>query len=224
MKNQFQLKIEELDVFYGKHPALQNVNLSLSLAPITGIVGPNGAGKSTFLKTLCHLKKPTRGAIFLDGRPISSFRSQIAYVPQKKEMNFEFPILVEEVVAQGALSHKKWYQRINKTDTEKALKILDQLDLSNLAKKVVGELSGGQQQRVLLARALMQKAKLLFLDEPFSGLDIVSEEKLMKQLKHLNAEGIGICIVHHDLHSWKKYFDQLIILKLFLIIGELRII
>lgn len=207
------LKIDDLTVSYGKHTALQNISLSISLGPITGIVGPNGAGKSTFLKTLCQLTPIFGGSMTLEGKPLSSFKHLMAYVPQKKEMNLDFPILVEEVVAQGALSKKRWYQRLNKSDYAKALELLDQLDLKNIAKKGIGELSGGQQQRVFLARALMQEAKILFLDEPFQGLDVVSEEKLILELKKLAASGLAIFIVHHDLRSWKKYFEQLIILK-----------
>jgi ABC-type Mn2+/Zn2+ transport system ATPase subunit len=213
MNKQPLLKIEQLCVCYGKHIALHNISLSLSLGPLTGIVGPNGAGKSTLLKTLCQLMTPSKGRITLEGQLFSSFKSVMAYVPQKKEMNFDFPILVEEVVAQGALSQKKWYQRLNKHDFDKARLLLKRLDLDLLAQKGIGELSGGQQQRVLLARALMQEAKILFLDEPFVGLDVVSEEALMKELKKLSAEGMAIFIVHHDLHSWKKYFEQLVILN-----------
>jgi iron/zinc/copper transport system ATP-binding protein len=128
-------------------------------------------------------------------------------------MNLDFPILVEEVVAQGALSKKKWYERLTKADYAKALALLEQLDLKDIAKKGIGQLSGGQQQRVFLARALMQEAKILFLDEPFAGLDVVSEDKLINELKKLSACGLSIFIVHHDLRSWKKYFEQLIILK-----------
>jgi manganese transport system ATP-binding protein len=207
------LKIDKLNAVYGKHHALIDISLSLPMGAITGIVGPNGAGKSTLIKTLSQIKSPTSGSILIDDTPISHFKDQIAYVPQKKEMNLDFPILVEEVVALGAIAKKKWYQRLTKHDREKARNLLKQLDLDSIAKKGMSELSGGQQQRVLLARALMQDASILLLDEPFVGLDIVSEDKLMSELKKLALSGISIFIVHHDLHSWKKYFDQLILLK-----------
>jgi ABC-type Mn2+/Zn2+ transport system ATPase subunit len=207
------LKIDHLSVSYGRYVALNNISLTLPLGPITGIVGPNGAGKSTLLQVLCQLKSPSHGSVTLDGRPLAEFKSVMAYVPQKKEMNLDFPILVEEVVAQGALAKKKWYQRLKKQDYDRARALLEQLDLTSIAKKGIGELSGGQQQRVFLARALMQEARILFLDEPFVGLDVVSEDKLINELKKLADQGLSIFIVHHDLQSWKKYFQHLIILK-----------
>lgn len=208
-----KLKIDSLNVAYGSLLVLKDLSFEIPLGPITGIVGPNGAGKSSFLKILSLLKKPQSGRILINDKPISFYKDQIAYVPQKKEMNLEFPILVEEVVAQGALINKKWYQGLTKADFEKARQLLKQLDLELIAKKAIGDLSGGQQQRVFLARALMQDAKFLFLDEPFAGLDIVSEEKLISELKKLSEKGLYIFIVHHDLHSWKNYFQQLVILK-----------
>lgn len=207
------LKIESLNLVYGCQLALKNISFKIPLGPITGIVGPNGAGKSSLLQVLSFLKKPTSGFITIDEQPLAVYKDKIAYVPQKKQMNLEFPILVEEVVAQGALLNKRWYQRLKKADFEKARQLLKQLDLDLIAKKSIGELSGGQQQRVFLARALMQEAQILLLDEPFAGLDVVSEDKLMQELKKLSQKGIFIFIVHHDLHAWKKYFQQLIILK-----------
>lgn len=207
------LKIDSLNVAYGPEIILKDVSFEIPLGPITGIVGPNGAGKSSFLKVLSLLKKPHSGQVFINGQPLYFYKNKIAYVPQKKEMNLDFPILVEEVVAQGALLNKRWYQGLNKLDFQKARQLLKQLDLESIAKKAIGELSGGQQQRVFLARALMQEAKFLFLDEPFAGLDVVSEEKLMQELTLLSKKGFFIFIVHHDLHSWKKYFEQLVILK-----------
>jgi manganese transport system ATP-binding protein len=207
------LKIDSLNIAYGQELVLKNLSLEIPLGPITGIVGPNGAGKSSLLKVFSLLKKPQSGHVMINDKPLSFFQNKIAYVPQKKEMNLEFPILVEEVVAQGALLNKKWYQGLSKQDFIKARQILKQLDLEAISKKSIAELSGGQQQRVFLARALMQDAELLLLDEPFAGLDIVSEEKLMSELKKLASLGLHIFIVHHDLHSWKKYFQQLIILK-----------
>lgn len=213
MKQTSTLKIESLHVSYGAQKVLNNISLEIPLGPITGIVGPNGAGKSTLLKTLCLLKKPDCGTILINGQPLFKLKHKIAYVPQKKEMNLDFPILVEEVVAQGALFTKKWYQGLKKSDFEKARQLLKQMDLESIAKKNIGQLSGGQQQRVFLARALMQEASYLFLDEPFVGLDVVSEEKLISELKILAKSGLNIFIVHHDLHSWKHYFQQLVILK-----------
>jgi ABC-type Mn2+/Zn2+ transport system ATPase subunit len=213
MSNLFVLQINNLNVNYQSHHALKDISLTLPLEGIVGIVGPNGAGKSTFLKTLCGLMRPSSGSMSLNNQDISHFQSKMAYVPQKREMNLDFPILVEEVVAQGSLGKKKWYQGLSKQDYIQAHKLLEKLDLLNIAKKSISDLSGGQQQRVFLARALMQEAQVLFLDEPFVGLDIVSEEKLVSELKKLAAQGMAIFIVHHDLNSWKKYFDQLILLK-----------
>lgn len=207
------LTIKDLNVSYHHHHALKNITLSMPLKGITGIVGPNGAGKSTLLKSMCQLLKISSGTMTLDEHELSSFHSQIAYVPQKRDINLDFPIIVEEVVAQGALAKKKWYQGLNKKDFQKASEILAKLELSHLAKRPLSHLSGGQQQRVFLARALMQEAKILCLDEPFVGLDVVSEETLIKELKTLSEQGLYVFIVHHDLNSWKKYFDQLILLK-----------
>jgi ABC-type Mn2+/Zn2+ transport system ATPase subunit len=210
---QHKLKIDKLSVKYQKHTALENVSFEIPLEGITGIVGPNGAGKSTLLKSICGLIPKVSSQIFINDEPFSKYRKKIAYVPQKRELNLDFPILVEEVVALGALAKKRWYQRVNKKDYEKALFLLNQFGLSAITKKPISELSGGQQQRVFLARALMQDADILLLDEPFAGLDIISEQLLIEELKKLALSGMGILIVHHDLDSWKTYFDNLIILK-----------
>lgn len=208
-----KLKIDQLSVRYQKHIALDQVSLDIPLEGITGIVGPNGAGKSTLLKSICGLTQQFSGTILIDDQPFSQYRKKIAYVPQKRELNLDFPILVEEVVALGALAKKKWYERVNKKDYEKAYLLLKRFGLCGIAKKPISELSGGQQQRVFLARALMQNAEILLLDEPFTGLDVISEQLLIEELKKLACEGMGILIVHHDLESWKSYFDHLIILK-----------
>lgn len=192
--------------------AVKEVTFSIQEPAIIGIIGPNGAGKSTLIKAMLDLI-PHTGEIFFDSLPLKQFQKKIAYVEQKSAIDETFPITVKECVSLGLYPQMRFYQRVKKTDwqkVEEALKAVAMLEFKN---RQIGELSGGQFQRVLIARTLVQNADLIFLDEPFVGIDIVSEEIIMNLLQDLKSQGKYIFIVHHDLSKVETYFDQLILMK-----------
>lgn len=209
----YTLEVNGLTVAYDNKVILNNFRLSLPAGKLYGLIGPNGSGKSTLFKSILGLVSTDHGEIQLGGAPISVLRKHIAYVPQKEEIDWQFPATVLDVVLMGRYPHKKTFARINKIDREKARQHLRELDIEPLQHKQISELSGGQQQRVFIARALAQEADIYFLDEPFVGVDVTTEEKIMTILKRLVREGKTIIIIHHDLSKAKVYFDDLILIN-----------
>lgn len=192
--------------------AVKEVTFSIQEPAIVGIIGPNGAGKSTLIKAMLDLI-PHNGEIFFDSLPLKQFQKKIAYVEQKSAIDETFPITVKECVSLGLYPQMHFYQRIKKADWQKVEEALKAVAMLEFKDRQIGELSGGQFQRVLIARTLVQNADLIFLDEPFVGIDIVSEEIIMNLLQDLKSQGKYIFIVHHDLSKVETYFDQLILMK-----------
>ncbi|WNF38936.1 metal ABC transporter ATP-binding protein [Bacillaceae bacterium IKA-2] len=209
---QSEIKVEHLSVNYSGHPALNNVSFSFRSGQIIGIIGPNGAGKSTLIKALLGLEK-FKGKVELFGKTIKEMQKKISYVPQRSTIDFDFPVLVEDVVIMGRYAFIPWYKKAGLRDKQIAREALAQVGMTEFAKRQIGQLSGGQQQRVFIARALAQKADLFFLDEPFVGIDATSEEIIVGILRKLQQQGKTIFVVHHDLSKVEKYFDQLLLLN-----------
>lgn len=207
------ISIIDLHVSYYGSEAVKGVTLSIDRGNLIGIIGPNGAGKSTFLKALLQLIPIDKGEIKVLGKNIKEVRKKIAYVPQRNDIDWDFPITVLEVVLLGTYPHLKLFSRPRKKEKEWALHCLERVGMLEFSKRQIGELSGGQQQRVFLARALAQKAELFFLDEPFVGVDILSEETIVTILKELCHIGKTVIVIHHDLSKANDYFDQLILLN-----------
>ena len=147
------------------------------------------------------------------GQPVEKVLQKVAYVPQKDDVDWNFPATVMDVVLMGRYPHVKLFQRIKKSDREAALKAMKEVGIENLKDRQIGELSGGQQQRVFLARAMCQEAAIFLLDEPFVGVDMTTEEKIISLLKKLAATGKTLLVVHHDLSTVPNYFDQVILLN-----------
>jgi len=192
--------------------ALSHINLQIRSGRITGIIGPNGAGKSSLLKAVLNII-PHTGETFVDKKELKKLLKNIAYVEQKNNIDFTFPITVRECVALGTYSSLKLFQKLGKDEWSKVDEALEKVNLSDFKARQIGSLSGGQFQRVLIARCLVQEADYIFLDEPFVGIDSVSETIIMDILQHLKAQGKTILIVHHDLSKVRTYFDDLIILN-----------
>ncbi|WP_159649567.1 metal ABC transporter ATP-binding protein [Erysipelothrix aquatica] len=207
------IKIKDLNVDYFGNPALSNVSVEIPFGYSVGIIGPNGAGKSTFIKALLNIVKASSGDVTVDGEPIKNRQSKIAYVPQKSDVDLSFPITVEDTVLTGTYPNIKLFRRPGKKEREIVKTAMEMVDITNLAKRQISNLSGGQLQRVFIARALAQQADVFFLDEPFVGIDLVSETIIVDLLKELRAEGKTVVVVHHDLHEVEAYFDKLIILN-----------
>ncbi|MEK3854311.1 metal ABC transporter ATP-binding protein [Cytobacillus sp. FSL H8-0458] len=207
------ISIQDLHVSYFGNEAVTGVSLSVNTGNLVGIIGPNGAGKSTFLKAMLNLIPKDKGAIKVLGKPIREVRKSIAYVPQRNDIDWDFPITVHDAVLIGTYPHLKLFRRPKKKDKEWAMECLQRVGMQEFSKRQIGELSGGQQQRVFLARALAQKADLFFLDEPFVGVDVSSEETIVNILKELCRQGKTVIVVHHDLSKANDYFSQLILLN-----------
>lgn len=207
------IQIRNLNVDYFGNSALEDVNIDIPFGYTIGIIGPNGAGKSTFIKSLLEVIKKRTGSVMVEGRDISEYKRKIAYVPQKNDIDLTFPITVKDSVLTGTYPNLRIFQRPGKKERQTVEECMAMVDISDLANKQISNLSGGQLQRVFIARALAQRADVFFLDEPFVGIDLVSEKIIVKLLKQLRKEGKTILIVHHDLHEVEEYFDKVIILN-----------
>lgn len=214
MKSQQHIvNIKGLSVSYGVKRVLTNIHMDLEKGQTYGVIGPNGAGKSTLFKSVLGLIDYNVGTIKIFGDDFETHQKRVAYVPQKDEVDWQFPATVMDIVLMGRYPHKKLMQRLSKKDKEIAMHSMEELGIADLYSRQIGNLSGGQQQRVFLARALAQEADLFFLDEPFVGVDITTEERIISILKKLAGEGKTLLVVHHDLASVDDYFDQVIMLN-----------
>lgn len=207
------ITISNLHVSYYGNEALKDIGVSISEGTLVGIIGPNGAGKSTLLKALLNLIPKDKGKITVLGSQSKDVRKRIAYVPQRSAIDWDFPITVKETVLIGTYPAVGILKRPGRKEKEWALQCLEKVDMLPYQDRQIGELSGGQQQRVFLARALAQEADLFLLDEPFVGIDVTSEEMIVRILKELRNEGKTVVVVHHDLSKAEKYFDELLLLN-----------
>lgn len=207
------IKIKDLNVAYQEKPALWHVNLNIKENSRTAIIGPNGAGKSTMIKTMMKLIRPVSGKIEIDGRTDKGVLKTIAYVPQKGEVNWDFPATVLDVVLMGRYVHKGWIKRPNRKDREIALEALKTMKMEAFRDRQISELSGGQQQRAFLARAIAQDADIYVMDEPLQGIDITTEKLIIDVIRQLQSEGKTFIVVHHQLNTVKEYFDHVVILN-----------
>lgn len=207
------LKVKDLNVSYDGNQVLKNIDLFIDTGRLVGIIGPNGAGKSTLIKAILGLIPIDKGTIELNGEPTKMMRKKIAYVPQRSNIDWDFPILVKDTVLLGTYPNLGLFHRPTKKDKDLAIECLVKVGMAEYANNQIGQLSGGQQQRVFVARALAQNAQYFFLDEPFVGIDVSSEEIIMNILRELRNEGKTVFVIHHDLTKVKGYFDDLIIIN-----------
>lgn len=207
------LKVQNLSVTYPNGlKALDEVNLQMKVDGICGIIGPNGGGKTTFIKGILGLVKAS-GKVKFKSKPIKEWAKKTAYVEQKKDLDLDFPIDVLHCVLMGTYPSLGFLKRPGAAERCQAKKAIEQVGLSGLENRQIGELSGGQFQRVLIARTIVQNADLIFLDEPFSGVDVNSEAIIIELLKEMGAEGKAIFMVHHDLNKVRQYFDKVILIN-----------
>ncbi|MEM6672064.1 MAG: metal ABC transporter ATP-binding protein [Planctomycetota bacterium] len=207
------LDVTGLTVAYDSGPVLWNVSMTASAGRLMAIVGPNGAGKSTLLKAILGLLPRVSGRVRAHGIDPADDPARIAYVPQRATVDWDFPATVLTVVTMGTYGRLGWFRRPGKKEREAALHALRQVDMVDYASRQISELSGGQQQRVFLARALVQDADVYLMDEPFAGVDSVTERSIVTLLKKLRDEGSAILCVHHDLSTVTDYFDDITLLR-----------
>ena len=201
------LVIEHVTASYGSRPAISDITMHVPHGAQVAIVGPNGAGKSTLFKAIVGLLPLRTGQVLLHGRPPGSQSDPIAYVPQREDIDWSFPVTVEAVVMMGRYGRLGWLRRPRRHDHDVVRRCLDELGISDLARRSIGELSGGQQQRVFLARALAQEPHVLLLDEPLTGIDVNAREALLELLSRQREKGITILASTHDMETAAARFE-----------------
>jgi len=211
------LEVFQLTVNYDKNPVLWDISLQIPTGQIVGIIGPNGAGKTTFLKACLGLLKPISGKIAFLGQPLEKVRLQVAYVPQKETVDWDFPITVKELVMMGRYGALGLLRSPREADEVLADRHLETLGMTAFANRQINQLSGGQKQRVFLARALVQDADVYLMDEPFAGIDMTTEKIIMELLHKLKDAGKTVFVVHHDLNTVRSYFNWVILLNMRLV-------
>ena len=206
-------EIKNLTVAYQGELILEHVSLTCQKGKITGIIGPNGAGKSTLIKGALGLIKSQSGQTFINGEPLTKVRDQVAYVEQRSAVDLTFPINVLDLVLTGTYPKLGIFKSPGPLEKQAALDALAQVDLANFKDRQIGSLSGGQLQRVFVARAIVQDAAVVILDEPFVGIEMASEQKIMAILKQWSDAGKTMIVVNHDLNKVTQYFDDLVIIN-----------
>ncbi len=207
------LEVRRLTASYSSRPVLWDVDATVPAGTLAAIVGPNGAGKSTLLKAAVGLLKLDAGHVLIEGRPASEALDRVAYVPQRDEVDWDFPITVREVVEMGRYRSAGWVRRLKSDDHDQVDRALERVRMSSFARRQIGELSGGQRQRVFIARALAQDAPVMMLDEPFSGVDARTEVALLDLLADIRAGGRTVIVVHHDIGTVRSRFDWALLLN-----------
>lgn len=207
------IEVNNLSVAYGQHLALTNFSAHFPAGLLSAVVGPNGAGKSTLIKAILGLVPAFAGQVSLLGQDPKISRRQVAYVPQRSDLDWDFPATVLEVALMGSYRSLGWFRRPGKAQKERAHAALAQVGMAELVHRPIGQLSGGQQQRVLLARALVQEAEIYILDEPFQGVDAPTERAIVSVLRGLKAAGKSVIAVHHDLYTVPSYFDYVVMVN-----------
>ncbi len=207
MEKQYAITVDDLTVAYNYKPVLWDVDLDIPEGVLMAIVGPNGAGKSTLIKAILGIISPIAGNVSVFGKPYEKQRKEVAYVPQKGSVDWDFPTTALDVVMMGTYGSLGWIKRTGATQKKQALEALEKVGMLQFKNRQISQLSGGQQQRVFLARALVQNASIYFMDEPFQGVDATTEIAIINILKELRKAGKTVIVVHHDLQTVPEYFD-----------------
>jgi ABC-type Mn2+/Zn2+ transport system ATPase subunit len=207
------LQIRDLTVSYARIPALHHIAFEVHCGQCVALLGPNGAGKTTLLKTLAGLVNRETGTIHFHGREVRGATPDIAYLPQRGQIDWDFPTTVRGLVEMGRYLRLGWWRRYSKADRQAVDIAISAMQLDSLQERQISALSGGQQQRAFLARALAQEAHVLLLDEPFTGLDKPNQDRLKATLKELRNQGKLLLVSHHDLPTVREIFDQVVLLN-----------
>ncbi|OCG42087.1 manganese/iron ABC transporter ATP-binding protein [Gilliamella sp. Bif1-4] len=213
---QICLNVDDITVTYNNgHTAIHDASFHLSGGTICALVGVNGSGKSTLFKSIMGMVKPTRGRVTFNDMSVNQALKQniIAYVPQTEDVDWDFPVLVSDVVMMGRYGHMSFLRIASKEDKKQVDIALERVNMLDFKHRQIGELSGGQKKRVFLARALAQQGRVLLLDEPFTGVDVKTENAIIDLLKTLRAEGHLILVSTHNLGSVPEFCDQVVLIN-----------
>mgnify|MGYP001009975781 CR=1 FL=1 len=212
MMNPPALELHDLTVSYAKKPVLYGVDVQVPQGALVGIIGPNGAGKSTMIRAIMGLTPLSGGWVQIFGESFEKSRHRVGYVPQREQVDWDFPVNVMDVVLMGRYGRRGWLRRVTKEDKKIAEESLDKVGMLPFRNRQIANLSGGQQQR-----ALAQQSDLYLMDEPFAGVDATTERAIVTLLQELQSQGKTILVVHHDLTTAKEYFDHLLLLNMRLV-------
>lgn len=209
------LAVARLSVRYpgAPEPALHDASCSIPVGVRAALVGANGSGKSTLLKAVAGLLEPEAGEIQIHGLTVGACHHRVAYLPQRGDIDWRFPISVRKLVLGGRYVHLGWLRRPGARDRKITDRVMGRLGILELAGRKIGELSGGQQQRALLARALAQEADLLLLDEPLTAVDASTQEVVFDVLEELQQESKTLVVATHDLQRLEAEFDGVLYLR-----------
>ena len=210
------ISVESVTVRYSNgHTAIRDVSFTLQGGTTCALVGVNGSGKSTLFKSLMGQIKPKSGSIRLCGLPVPQAlkRNLVAYVPQSEEVDWQFPVSVYDVVMQGRYGYLNFLRLPKAEDKRKVQEAMERVGIAHLAQRQIGELSGGQKKRVFLARALAQQSKIILLDEPFTGVDVKTEDAIVDLLGQLLAQGHLILVSTHNLGMVPDFCDQVVMIN-----------
>jgi manganese/zinc/iron transport system ATP- binding protein len=207
------IEVTDLTVAYRDRPVLWDIDLTVPPGVLMAVVGPNGAGKTTLIKAILGLVRPAAGQTLIHGKSYSEQRRLVGYVPQRGTVDWDFPTSVLDVVLMGCYGQLGWLRRPGRAERERARQALDKVGMLPYAGRQISQLSGGQRQRVFLARALVQDARVYFMDEPFQGVDATTERAIVSLLQDLRAQGRTVVVVHHDLQTVPEYFDWVTLLN-----------
>lgn len=213
----YPLTVEGLTVAYQKKPVLRNISFQVPEGKLIGIVGPNGAGKSTMIKAIMGLLPKVSGKVEVYGKSYREMRKSVGYVPQRESVDWDFPTNALDVVMMGRYGHLGWFRRPGAKERQIAMDCLAKVGMGDYVHRQISQLSGGQQQRVFLARALAQQADLYVMDEPFVGVDAMTERAIVTLLHELRAQGKTVLVVHHDLATVREYFDEVMLINVELV-------
>jgi manganese/iron transport system ATP-binding protein len=197
------------------HTALRDASFDVPTGTITALVGVNGAGKSTIFKAIMGFVPVSKGEITILGQSVKSAlkANLVAYVPQAEEVDWSFPVLVEDVVMMGRYGHMGFLRFASAADNDAVTAALARVNMTEFRKRQIGELSGGQRKRVFLARALAQDSKVILLDEPFTGVDVQTEDAIIALLREMREEGRVMLVSTHNLGSVPEFCDRTVLVK-----------
>jgi len=209
----YALIVKNISISYQENLVVQDLNFVVPAGSLMAIVGPNGSGKTSLIKTIMGLLTPIQGEILIFDKLHTTQRKKIAYIPQRSSVDWNFPATSLDIVLMGSYGKLSFGQRPGQQEKQQALQALAQVNMTDYVNIPISQLSGGQQQRLFIARALVQNAEVYLLDEPFVGVDIITETIVFNLFKQLQQQNKTIIVVHHDLLTVKKYFNTVLLMN-----------
>jgi len=208
-----RLEVHNANIGYGEKTVMHNLSFQVPHGARVAVVGPNGAGQSTLFKALVGILPLKSGHILIHGESLGAHDECVAYIPQREDVDWRFPVTVRDVVMMGRFGQMGWLSRPSKTDNNIVDESIKRMGITELANHSIGQLSGGQQQRAFLARAIAQEPHILLMDEPFTGVDVTTQEVTLNLLDHLHTQKVTTIISTHDLNLASARFDYVLLLN-----------